>query len=423
MRKILIVGASASGLVLAHQLFADGYEVTVITSQSSGEIRTGRLPLTGFTLATALEHERSLSLDLWAALTPRIQGVELRLHPPQGEASTVTGRFGSPGFSVDRRVKMADLLEFFEDRGGKVVIHGTTVTDLDYFTKMFDLVVVAVGGGELGELFDLTSDITQPRERAVAQALLYEVSDSDQARLGGDLATVGSAREVRAILAPVLTNEGPCHLLQLVSPMGGPMDTWPDRPGPAEQLRRMQELTRAFFPTLYQRVEHSVLIGERSTSTHRISPHARKAVATLPSGGHVLGLGNVLVRTDPIAAQDSNVSVHGAQHYRARILARGDRPFDAAWMQETFDGFWSGHPFENGPHAGMGQAAHGLSELLDTIWEPDAPAHVGEVFGAATTHQEVADRIVAGLEDPRTYTDWLLDPDLARTYLAKITSP
>ena len=39
----------------------------------------------------------------------------------------------------------------------------------------------------------------------------------------------------------------------------------------------------------------------------------------------------------------------------------------------------------------------GLSEMLDGMWEPDAPAHVGEVFGAATFHQPVADRQVDAL--------------------------
>src|SRR5699024_9604352 len=116
----------------------------------------------------------------------------------------------------------------------------------------------------------------------------------------------------------------------------------------------------------------------------------------------------MVVTTDPIAAQGSNLSAHGAQHYHNRILAHGSARFDAEWMQHTFDTFWAGNPAQDGPHAGMGQAASGLSEMLDTLWEPHAPAHVGEVFSAAAAHQQVADRVVAGLEDPRAYAEWLL---------------
>ncbi|WP_087096815.1 styrene monooxygenase/indole monooxygenase family protein, partial [Nocardiopsis sp. JB363] len=410
-RNIMIVGASASGLQLAHQLLTDGYRVTLITGHSSTEIRSSHLPLFSFTLAGARAHERELELAMWEARAPRIQGVELQLHPPHGDPATVLGAFQAPGTSVDRRVQMADWLEYFEDRGGKAVIHGVTVTDLDYFSRMFDLIVVAVGDGELGQLFDRAQNGAPTRDRVVAQVLLEEVHDSGHGRLGGDVASVGSTQEMRAILAPVLTKEGPGHILQLVSSTGGPTDAWPDRPGPQEQLRRSQDLLRRYFPVLAERVQHAELLGERSTSVHRISPHARHPVGVLPSGGHVLGMGNGLVRTDPMAAQGGNVSSHGAQHYRARILAHGDAAFDPAWMQDTFDGFWGGLPFKHGPHAGMGQAAAGLSEMLDAMWEPHAPAHVGQVFDAATTHPEIAERIVAGLVDPRTYADWLLDPE------------
>lgn len=417
MKKILIVGASSSGLILAHQLLRAGYDVTVINSPASGEIRTGPLPLFQFTLGEAVARERALDLTMWEGMAPHITGVDLLLHPPQGDPAAVRGRFAAPGVSVDHRIKMADWLESFEDRGGKVVIHGVTVTDLDYFTRMFHLIVVAVGGGELGQLFDHNSDIARAKERTVAQVLIDDVPPGPYASSGGDLALVGSAREVRGILAPVLTTQGECHILQLVSNPGGPMDSWPDRPGPDEQLRRAKEIVGRYFPDMYERIVHAQLIGERSTSTHRISPHARRAIAQLPSGGHVLGLGDMVVTTDPMAAQESNLSVHSAQHYYKRILDHGDQGFTPEWMQETFDGFWSG---QDGAHTGMGAAASGLSEMLDGMWEPDAPAHVGEVFGAATFHQPVADRIIEGLADPRSYAEWLMDPEQARAYLASV---
>src|SRR5699024_5047042 len=114
-----------------------GYDVTVITGQSSMEIRAGKPSISQFTLPTALNYERHFDLDLWSALSPQIREQKVHLYPG-GERSLVSfsGRTGKNNdyiVSVDRRAKMADWLEYFEDRGGKVVIHGVTVTDLDYF--------------------------------------------------------------------------------------------------------------------------------------------------------------------------------------------------------------------------------------------------------------------------------------------------
>src|SRR6478735_7193288 len=149
MRKILIVGAGHAGLHLAHGLLTHGYDVTVITGQSSTEIRTGRPSVTQFTFPTALDYEREYELDLWSALSPQIREQRVHLYPgadrPTLSLKGRTGKANDYMVAVDRRVKMADWLEFFEDRGGKVVIHGVTVTDLDYFSRMFDLIIVAVG--------------------------------------------------------------------------------------------------------------------------------------------------------------------------------------------------------------------------------------------------------------------------------------
>jgi hypothetical protein len=407
---------------LAHGLLAREYDVTVITGKSSLEIRSGHPDIAQFTL---LEHQRALGLDLWSALSPRITGTTLRLYPPQSTPVTVTGTFPAHGVSVDSRVKLADWLEYFEDRGGKVVIHGITLSDLDYLSRMFDLIVIAVGHGELGQLFD--TDATRSggaRERAVAQALIWDVDpESISEGQGGEYAEVGSSPEARVILAPILTQYGPCHSLTAVQgEAGGPMDAWPDRPGPEEQLRRMKDLLRMCTPHLFNRVKDASLIDGHSTSLHKIEPHVRHPVGRLPSGACVLGQADVISSTDPIAAQGSNTSSASAHHYFARILDRGDAEFTPAWMEETFTGFWNGEPGPDRPLAGVGQAAAALGEVLDRLWNADAPAHLAEVLGAATRYQEVADRFVQGLNDPRDYQSWLYDAESARAYLAKVTA-
>lgn len=440
MTKILIVGASPAGLHLAHGLLTHGYDVTMLNARTSGEIRTSQPSTTQFSLPTALAHEQQADLARWEHVAPRISGARLHLHPPNMPTSTVESAFSSYGVSVDHRVKIADWLEYLEDRGAKVVIHGVTVGDLDYFSRMFDLVILAIGYGELGALFDRHTSGQAPPPRAVAQAIIEGVHPSPHVQMhpvapprhappgylpepvASDYAEVASTPELRAILSPVLTDVGPQHVLQLVGAPGGPMEGWPDRPRPEEIWRWMSELTAKHTPHLHQRLEEAYLpASEQDASVHAYTPHVRAPVATLPSGGHVLGMAEAVVSTDdPVAAQAGNMAIASSQHYLARILHNTQGPFTPAWMHETFEGLWQGEPTAEYPFAGMGQACLGLSQVLDQIWDPQAPAHLTEVLGAAATHQQVADRFLGDLDDPRRYT-WLYEPENARAYLNTLT--
>ena len=44
-----------------------------------------------------------------------------------------------------------------------------------------------------------------------------------------------------------------------------------------------------------------------------------------------------MVVNDPITGQGSNTASKAAKVYMDRILENGNKPFDAAWMQQTFD--------------------------------------------------------------------------------------
>ena len=442
MTNILIVGASPAGLLLAHGLLDHGYDVTLITAASSGEIRGGDPSITHFTLPKALAHEQVSGLAMWEHLAPRISGARVHLHPPGASPMTVESAFATYGVSVDRRVKSADWLEYAEDRGAKVVITGITVSDLEFFSRMYDLMILATGYGELGALFAPVSNAPVPARRAVAQAILTGVADTDAADqhvvgpppgappgylpepVRSDHAEVASSPEIRAILSPVLVDSGPQHVLQLMGSPGGPMDAWPDRPGREEIWRRMSELTRQHAPALFERLEDAGPVPEQQdVSLHSYAPHVRNPVGHLPSGGLVLGMAEAVVATDdPVAAQAQNMAIASASHYLSRILAHTGGTFSAAWMSETFEGLWQGAPTPEFPFAGMGQAITGLSEVLDLIWAPEAPPHLAEVLGAATRDQRVADRFIGGLDDPRSYT-WLQDPHAAKDYLSSLTRP
>ncbi|WP_046468576.1 styrene monooxygenase/indole monooxygenase family protein [Allosalinactinospora lopnorensis] len=410
MRKILIVGAGQSGLHLAHGLLTYGYDVTLITSQSSAEIRTGRPAITQITYPTVLGYERELGLDFWSVQAPKIDRAKVHAYPPGGTTPMAfSGGFDEYAISIDRRVKMADWLEYFEDRGGKVVIHGVTVSDLDYFSRMFDLVIIAVGGGELGALFDVdrTRGIGQC-DRVLAQAHIYNVAtepgESDS------IAWVGSSSDAYSIFfVPILTAEGPCHSLFLVDKPGGPMDQWRGRTKPEEQWALMKEALQTYMPQFYERCEDAELVDGRSRLIETVSPQVRKPVGVLPSGGRVLGIADVVITSDPFAGQGWNNSTRCAKSYLESILEHGNKPIDEEFLSGMFARFWE-----------YGQHAEKWANIISSFGEEPPPPHFQEILQGALTYSEIADRWIQAWDYPPDYQEWLYDPELARKYLAEV---
>ncbi|GAB3483578.1 styrene monooxygenase/indole monooxygenase family protein [Nocardiopsis coralliicola] len=411
MRKILIVGAGHSGLQLAHGLLNNGYDVTVITGQTSIEIRTGRPALTQLTMPYALELERRLHLDFWSAQAPQVEKMKVSLRAPGAPPITVPSRFGNGeaySIAVDRRIKTADWLEYFEDCGGKVVIHGITVSDLDYFSRMFDLIVVAVGHGELGALFDHdASRFTGARPRSVAQVNLYDVApDPGEKESVGWAATAPDLGNI--FLLPFLTQDGPCHAFLISDKTDGNMKDWPARPRPQEQFELMRDAVKQTAPDYLDRLTDAELVDGRSAMRDTVQPQVRNPVGVLPSGGLVLGISDVVISMDPYVLQGWNHSARCADSYLGSILAHGDKPFDRAFLEKAFEDFWT-----------YGLPVQHWAELNSTFWEGEAPPFMGELFGMMQHHQSAADRLMTSWNDPTDFDGWLFDEAKARAFMAQ----
>ncbi|WP_424188035.1 styrene monooxygenase/indole monooxygenase family protein [Actinokineospora sp. G85] len=413
MRKVLIVGAGQAGLQLALGLVGSGYDVTVMSARTPEEIRGGRVMSTQCMFGPALQHERDLGLNLWEGETPDVHGIGLSVGvPTEGggveRALNWMGLLDEIAQSVDQRVKMAGWLELLEDRGGKVLYHGVTTADLDSLTGLYDLVVVAAGKGELVQLFDRDAERSPYRapQRVLSVAYVHgmaprpEHPDVRAVRFNA----VPGVGELFAI--PGSTFSGPCDILFFEGLPGGPLDCWDDRPGPAEHLDRTLRLMREFFPWEHERCGSVELTDERATLTGSYPPVVRKPVGRLPSGGRVLGMADVVVANDPLTGQGSNNAAKCAASYLDSIRARGDRPFDEAWMSGAFESYW-----EHAQHA--------------TIWTnamlQPPPEHIMRIFGTATSVPAVASRFVNAFADPSDLQHWFFDPELADRYLASVS--
>jgi hypothetical protein len=128
----------------------------------------------------------------------------------------------------------------------------------------------------------------------------------------------------------------------------------------------------------------------------------RQPVGRLPSGALVLGLGDTVVLNDPITGQGSNNAAKAADSYLRRIVDQGERPFDAAWMQATFDEYWD--------------YAQWVSGWTNAMLLPPPP-HVQKLLGAAATVPGVAAAIANGFDHPPSLYPWMADPDEADRFI------
>jgi styrene monooxygenase A-like protein len=408
-RKILIVGAGQSGLQLALGLQQHDYDVTVMSARTPEEIRNGRVMSTQAMFDAALQRERDLGLNFWEEETPKIEGLAVTVAGPDGgKALNWVGRLDGYCQSVDQRVKMSGWLETFESRGGKLIIHGVTVSDLDRLIALYDLTIVAAGKGELVNLFARDAErstYTEP-QRALAVAYVHglerrpEFSDLGVVNIN----LIPGVGEL--FIMPSFTTTGPCDILFFEGIPGGDLDVFSGIRTGEEQLKRTLELMEKFLPWERERARNVELTDWGGYLSGRYAPVVRNPVGRMPAGGVALGMADVVVANDPITGQGSNNAAHCAAIYQQAIVDHGDKPFDEDFMQQTFDAYWD--------------YVQWVTIWTNAFLQPPPP-HILEVLGAAGQNEKIANRFANGFNNPKDFFDWFMDPDKAAAYLAEVT--
>lgn len=409
MRKILIVGAGQAGLQLALSLQARGYDVTVMSARTPEEIRGGWPTSTQVMMYRALDRERDARLNFWDGEATPIDGMGFTLSPAPGEAAfSFSGAWAAPGNSVDQRVKMPAWLELFEQRGGRVIYHPVSGSDLAGLVPMYDLTVIAAGKGEITELFarDASrSPYTRPA-RHLSAIYLDGVAAPEgvpHPRMRVNLRPGGG----EVFYMPAYSLSGPCDVVLVEAVPGGPLDIFTDRPSPGEHLRRLRTLLDGQFPwegRLYAAAEP---VGARPSLVGAFPSTVRQPFAEVGPDSWVLGLGDVAVVNDPVAGQGANNAAQAASLYLNAILDRGSAPFTPQWMRQVFDAYWA-------------EARHSVA-LTELLLEP-LPPHAQQVLGAASQFQEIADRVAEAFPSPASIGDFLTDPAKAAAYVESVAS-
>lgn len=400
MPRVAIVGAGQAGAQLALGLLAAGCEVTLVSNRPPAEVAAGRVLSSQCMFETALRIERGLGLAKWDATCPPVEGISFTV--PDGSGGTVfswAARLDAPAMSVDQRLKLPTWVEEFEQRGGRLVIHEAGVGDLERYARAHDVVVVATGKGDLGRLFprdDEKSPFDRP-QRAIALTYVNGMRPRpDYAAVCFNL--IPGVGEYFAF--PALTRGGPCEIMVFEGVPGGPMDCWDDVRSPAGHLARSLAILEEHLPWEAERCRQVELTDANGVLAGGFAPTVRQPVAILPDGASVLGMADAVVLNDPITGQGANNAARCADIYREAILERGDGPFDAAWMRETFDRYWRGY-------------AQWVTAWTNALLAPPQP-HVLELLAAAGELPELAGTVVNGFDDPRAFHPWWFDGAEAR---------
>jgi hypothetical protein len=401
MRNITIVGAGQSGLQLGLGLLQKGYRVRLVSNRTAEDFASGKVMSSQFMFNDALQSERDLGLNFWEKQCPYTEGLGVTIAGPDGKkAVDWVYTLDKPGQAVDQRVKYPGWMKKFQESGGELIIREASVADLENYARASDLVIVAGGKGDITKLFERDasrSPFDQP-QRALALTYVTGLVPSSPTRVAFNIApTVGEY-----FVFPALTTTGPCEIMVFEGIPGGPMDCWNDVKTPEQHLARSLEILQKFYPWEAERSRNARLTDANGILSGRFAPTVRKPVAQLPSGALVLGMADAVVLNDPITGQGSNNAAKSARHYLKRILDNGAKPFDRAWMQQTFDEYWNYAQFVTG--------------WTNAMLQPPPP-HVINLLVAMQSKPKIGKAFVNGFDDARGLFPWLADPAEADKFI------
>lgn len=414
MRKISLIGGGQAGLLLGFALLDQGYTVHLHTDRGPEEVAGSRLPSTPFLFDDSLRFERALGLDFWEDAAPWGEGMHVDFRNPDGSiAFTVQGRLNElRGQTIDQRLKFARWLQEFPRRGGHLHVRPVTVADLEDIAADSDLTLVAAGKGVISGFFerdDARSEHTLPPRHIAAIALTGPklLGERPWQRVPfrplrfNFVAGVGEFFSLPFYTRA--TGEARSFLFEAIP--GSPMDRFMEAEDGAHMLRIAREVFEHFAPDDLHHLEGAQLTDANAWLKGSFVPTVRKPVGHLPSGRLLMALGDTAVLNDPIAGQGANNATRMARHLAKDIVAHGDAPFDAAWMQGTFDAFWNA-------------SAQYATAFSNALLKPPGPA-VAEVLAAAAVHPPVADAFVRGFDNPRNFWPWIADAAEARKFIAE----
>lgn len=405
MRNIAVIGSGQAGLLAAHGLLQAGHRVTLYSDRTPEQwLNESRPTGTAARFEMSLQLERELGLDYWEAQAPKMLGAQLTVCPtPGNRLLTLAGRLRQHGVAIDLRLQSHRWMHELTARGGRVEIESVTVEKLEDIAAGHELTLVATGRAELGRLFE--RDAARSPHQAPPRHLTMLCVKGP--RLGFDgipllpvkfnlLVGVGEAFWV-----PYFHKDaGPSWNILFEAQPGSPMDRFQGARSGQEALDIAQQVVRKLAPWDAAWLRGAELSDPNGWLVGKFTPVVRKPVGRLPSGRPVLALGDTAMAVDPVAGQGANNGNKQVRNLLECVAAHGERPFDEAWMTDTFERFYARH----------GQHSHTFTNLLLAPISPAGRDFLIAQYGSdgradnRSPAQALANAFVENFNDPAALT-------------------
>jgi 2-polyprenyl-6-methoxyphenol hydroxylase-like FAD-dependent oxidoreductase len=422
MGKIAIVGAGQAGLLAAHALNQLGYEVTLYSDKSPDDfLKRSRPTGAAGRFESAISFERKLGLEHWEREAPRCNGVHLTFSPKRGnQLLTLLGRLkNSHLMAVDLRMQSATWIDELVQHGGKVEVENVDVRRLDEIAARNDLTIVAAGRGEMVKLFprDEKRSTYRAPQRFLAMVCVKGVPIRvPYAPWFLPIKFNFFEHYGEMFWMPWYSKERvPAVVMVFEAKTGGPFDRFRECRSAEDVLNVGRKILREVVPWDYEVFEKAEICDENAWLVGGFTPEVRHVVGTLPSGRHVMALGDTVQSLDPIGGQGANNGNKMTQVFVDSIVKHGDKPMDAAWMCATFERFWERHRYND-------TLNNLLLEPLTSAGKRLLIAQYGSTGKPddESPQQRLADIFIENFNDPILLTEAFLDEAKAKKVIRDI---
>lgn len=414
MPNVSIIGAGPAGMIAAYALLRDGHDVTVYSDKTPDQWLNHSTPTgTAYLYAEVIDIERELGMDYWSQDMFEGHGVLLDFKPEiEGPAHmAAAGRFSDkPGGAIDQRMRVSRWLADFEAQGGRLVVETVTAQRADEIAAASDVTLLAAGKGDLGKVIprDASRSVYDRPQRNLCMAIVEGVSGWDD-RIDFTPVKFNFFGDTGEYFWVPYTHKtaGPTWCFLFEAKAGGAMDVFGDVTDGHQAVAAASGFIEKHVPWEIDCTRDMRLVDNDDYAwlKGRFPPTVREAYGRLPSGGLIMPVGDTAITFDPIGGQGGNTASRNAKYVADAITARGDGPFDEAWMKQVFEGFWDFH----------GKWAYAFNNIL---LEPLTEA--GQlVLREAASSREFGDRFFGNFPKPAGFFPWMEDAEEARKVVAQ----
>lgn len=304
--NIILIGAGEAGLVLGSILAKEKINVTIYTNKSKEEIYGNYITSSQVHFGPAIDIIKRVGLPLnETALL--LNKVNFNFYTEENNIS-FCGYLDNNYCSIDQRIRIPTWIDYYHKLGGKIVHHNITVSEINQLAKNKNNLVIVCGGATgLKELFQI--DLSQTpfkMPKRILNLCLFE--DPENTEKGLNVNLYPTEGEIFSV--PTLSKNGMANSILIESIPGGQLENI--FKAKRKFISNIKNALEQFAPHLFERLKDSLLVDEKSFLSGSITPTVRFPFKRLENE-YILGIGDCICLTDPIAGQGANNAIKTAQ--------------------------------------------------------------------------------------------------------------